>query len=190
GRTDWSHPDEVADLDRVWQPLLALLRTHSAHEDDHIFRLLDERDPLAVEPATEQHRDLEDLLEEIAERFGSVLAAPDPQAGLALYRDLNRFVAAYLPHLHDEETRIMGRIWACCTDGEIAAARAAFMADTTPEVQATTLRYLLPAIDAATRRKLAAGLAGAPPAVIDAVRAIAEEVLDEGDAADLHSLAP
>jgi hypothetical protein len=84
----------------------------------------------------------------------------------------------------------MGRIWACCTDGEIAAARAAFMADTTPEVQATTLRYLLPAIDAATRRKLAAGLAGAPPAVIDAVRAIAEEVLDEGDAADLHSLAP
>ena len=156
GRTDWTSEADVADLDRVWQAVLALLRVHSAHEDRYIFRLLDDRDPLATEPAADQHRDLDDLLEHVAQRFQSVVAEPDPATGLALYRDLNRFIAAYLPHLHEEETHVMARIWECCSDEEIAATRAAFMADTPPDVQATALQYVLAAIDPPTRRVLTA----------------------------------
>jgi hypothetical protein len=189
GRTDWTDPEAATEIGNQWRPLLRLLRAHTEHEDRHIFRLLDAYDPIVVEPATDQHRDLDDLLDHVAEGFDRVLAQPDAVAGLTLYRNLTRFVAAYLPDLYDEETRIMGRIWECCSDEEIAAIRAAFMAEITPEIQGTSLRYMLPAIDQPTRRVLAAGLSGAPPAVADTVLALAEQTLSPADAADLRKAA-
>jgi Hemerythrin HHE cation binding domain len=161
GRTDWADPAQVIDLGERWHGLLTLLRAHGDHEDQHILRLLDPYDPFAAEPTAEQHRDLDDLLDDLAGRFETVLAAPGVAPGLELYRDLARFVAAYLTHMHDEETRVMGRIWACCTDEEIAGARQRFMADMSPQVQALSLEYTLPALDGPTRMALEARLKAA-----------------------------
>jgi hypothetical protein len=163
GRTDWADPAQVTELGERWHGLLTLLRAHGDHEDQHILRLLDSHDPLATEPAAEQHRDLDDLLDDLADRFAMVLAAPGTASGLDLYRDLARFAAAYLTHMHDEETHVMGRIWACCTDEEIAGARQRFMAGMSPQVQALSIEYTLPALDGPARTALMAGLAGAPP---------------------------
>ena len=161
GRTDWADPPQVTELGERWDGLLTLLRAHGDHEDEHILRLLDPYDPLATESTAEQHRDLDDLLDDLAERFGTVLAAPGVASGLELYRDLARFAAAYLTHMHDEETRVMGRIWACCTDEEIAGARQRFMAGMSPRVQALSLEYTLPALDGPTRMALEARLEAA-----------------------------
>ena len=161
GRTDWADPAQVTELGERWRGLLTLLRAHGDHEDRHILRLLDSHDPLATEPTADQHRDLDDLLDDLAERFETVLAAPGTALGLELYRDLARFVAAYLTHMHDEETRVMGRIWACCTDEEIAGARQRFMADMSPQVQALSVEYTLPALDGPTRTALEARLQAA-----------------------------
>jgi len=161
GRTDWADPAQIADLGERWHGLHTLLRAHGDHEDQHILRLLDPYDPLATEPTAEQHRDLDDLLDDLAERFETVLAAPGMAPGLELYRDLARFVAAYLTHMHDEETRVMGRIWACCTDEEIAGARQRFMAGMSPQVQALSIEYTLPALDGPTRTALEARLQAA-----------------------------
>ena len=164
GRTDWADPAQVSELGERWHGLLTLLRAHGDHEDQHILRLLDSCDPLATEPTSEQHRDLDDLLDDLAERFETVLAAPRLASGLDMYRDLARFVAAYLTHMHDEETRVMGRIWACCTDEEIAGARQRFMAGMSPQVQALSLEYTLPALDGPTRTALEARLKDAAAA--------------------------
>ena len=158
GCTDWADPAQVTDLGERWRGLLTLLRAHGDHEDRHILRLLDSHDPFATEPTAEQHRDLDDLLDDLANRFEAVLAAPGMAPGLDLYRDLARFVAAYLTHMHDEETRVMGRIWACCTDEEIAGARQRFMAGMSPQVQALSIEYTLPALDGPTRTALEARL--------------------------------
>lgn len=191
GRTDWNNPEDVAHLQNQWWPLCALLRAHTAHEDNYILRILDRYDAPATEPTGDQHRDLDDLLDEIAARFDTLGLGSGPADGLALYRDLARFVAAYVPHLHDEETRIMTRIWELCTDDEIAATRARFMADTPPDVLATTIRYMLPALDRPARRNLVAGLAAtAPPPVITMVLDIAAATLPEADAADLDHAIP
>ena len=161
GRTDWADPAQMTELGERWHGLLTLLRAHGDHEDQHILRLLDSRDPLATESTAEQHRDLDDLLDDLAERLETVLAAPGMASGLELYRDLARFVAAYLTHMHDEETSVMGRIWACCTDEEIAGARQRFMAGMSPRVQALSLEYTLPALDGPTRMALEARLKAA-----------------------------
>lgn len=190
GRTDWADPAEVAALGERWRPLLALLRAHTEHEDRHILRILDGVDPETTEPAGEQHRDLDDLLDDLADRFTAVLAAPDPSAGLDLYRDLARFVASYLPHLHGEETVVMARVWELCGDEEIALTRARFMADTTPDVMATTLEYMLPALDRPTRHALVARLAAtAPPPVLQGLLQIGERVLDPAALADVRVVA-
>lgn len=188
GRTDWQDPGQVAEVGGHWHELLEVLRAHTEHEDRYIFALLDGHDPMAVEPAGDAHRDLDDLLDDLAARFEAILARPDRVAGLDLYRDLNRFIAAYLPHLHDEETRIMRRIWECCSDEEIGACRARFMAATTPEVSATSLRLLFSALDRSTRLALAGGMAGAPEPVRAGVAAIAEDVLSADDAAQIRAL--
>ncbi|MBV9324151.1 MAG: hemerythrin domain-containing protein, partial [Chloroflexi bacterium] len=177
-----------AQLGDTWHALLALLQAHTAHEDEYIFRLLDNRDPLAVDPTEDEHRDQDDLLDDLARRVEALLAAPNPADGLALYRDAALFVAAYLPHLHHEETRIMPRIWEVCTDDEIAATRAAFLAATTPGVSTTSLRYMLPALDPPVRRALAAGLAAAPDPIVQTVIDIAEQVLSAPDAAELQAI--
>jgi len=109
GRTDWADPAQVTELAERWDGLLTLLRAHGDHEDQRILRLLDPYDPLATESTAEQHRDLDDLLDDLAERFETVLAAPGMASGLELYRYLARFVAAYLTHMHDEA--VAGR---CC----------------------------------------------------------------------------
>ena len=189
GRTNWADLVQVTELGERWRGLLTLLRAHGDHEDQHILRLLDAYDPLATEPIAEQHRDLDDLLDDLAERFETVLATPRMASGLDLYRDLARFVAAYLPHMHDEETRVMSRIWECCTDEEIAGARQRFMAGTSAQVRALSIEYTLPALDGPARRALVAGLAAAPPAVLAAVLGIAERVLPPAEAAELKAVA-
>ena len=178
GSTNWADPGEVSALYERWLRLLDLLRAHTEHEDRHILRLLDQADASCAEPIGDQHRDLDDLLGDLAVRFDSIAVNPDNAAGLGLYRDLTRFLADYLPHLYDEETRVMARIWACCSDGEIAAARQRFMAETTPAQMATTVEYMLPALDAVTRSALVRGLAAsAPPPLLAMVLATAEQVL-------------
>ena len=188
GRTDWADPAQVSELGERWRGLLTLLRAHGDHEDRHILRLLDSHDPAAAEPPADQHRDLNDLLDDLAERF-EVLAARDGASGLGLYRDLARFAAAYLTHMHDEETRVMGRIWECCTDEEIAGTRQQFMAGMSPQVQALSIEYMLPALDGPTRNALAADLAGAPPVVLATVLDIAGRVLAPADFAELKAAA-
>jgi hypothetical protein len=190
GATDWNDPAAVAGFDDTWRRLHALLAAHTHHEDDHILRILDPHDPAATEPASAQHRDLGGWLADIAGWIDAVVADSDRVEGLALYRELALFCSSYLTHIHDEETTVMARIWELCTDNEIAATRAAFMADMDPGVLDTSLRLMLPAIDPEARTDLITGLsATAPPPVIDGVLTIAGDVLAADEAGRLASIA-
>jgi hypothetical protein len=163
GATDWTEPAEVAALAEQWRPFVDLLRSHTGHEDRHILRILDPHVPGATEAVTSEHRDLDDLLDDLDARFAACCADPSAALGLELYRDLNRFIAAYLPHLHEEEATLMPLVWAECTDEEIAATRAAFMAELTPEESELSMRLMLPALDGATRRLLLDRMAATAP---------------------------
>ena len=156
GATDWTDPADRTRLAERWRPLAALLRSHTRHEDDHILRLLDAHDARPAAVAAEQHHDLDDLLDELDATVEAAVASGTAAAGLTASRDLARFVAAYLPHLHQEETQVMPAIWAACTDDEIAAARMAFMAEIAPEEMAYTIDLMLPALDPLTRSELLA----------------------------------
>jgi hypothetical protein len=190
GATDWTDPGDVDRVAGKWRRMHALLDDHTHHEDDHILRILDPHDPAATEAAESQHHALDEWLDELASWVDAIVADPDPVRGLALYRELALFCADYLTHIHDEETTVMARVWELCTDAEIAATRAAFMADMNPATLDTSLRLMLPAIDPAGRAALVAGIAAtAPRPVVDGVLAIARDVLDPREALRLAELA-
>ncbi len=190
GATDWNDPEAMARFDDAWRRLHGLLVAHTRHEDDHILRILDTHDPAVTEATAAQHGDLDGWLADIASWIDAIIADPDPIKGLALYRELALFGASYLTHIHDEETTVMARIWELCTDEEIAATRAAFMADMDPGVLDTSLRLMLPAIDPNARTGLITGLAAtAPPPVVDGVLAIAGDVLASDEATRLARIA-
>lgn len=190
GATDWTDPVDIRSLADRWQPIVTLLASHAHHEDSHILRVLDGHETDSTALAAEQHRRLDELLRELDVRFTDATARPSPEAGLTLYRDLVQFIAAYLPHLHHEEAVIMPQIWERCSDDEIAATRAAFMAEVTPDEAALSMELMLPALDRTTRAALVAKVAAtAPPAVVDRTLAIAERVLPAADADALRAAA-
>jgi hypothetical protein len=187
GATDWTDADDVARLERRWRPLLGLLESHTRHEDRHILRVLDPHDRGVTAPIGDEHRTLDAMLAGVALAFDRAVLEHDPDAGLGFYRVLACFVGAYLPHLHEEETVVMPRIWELCTDDEIAATRAAFMAELTPDETALSMELMLPAVDPRARVELVATIAAtAPPPVLDTVMSIAARVLDADELAALQ----
>ena len=122
GATDWADAQSLGALDASWRPLVELLRCHTEHESNHIFRLLDGTNNAAV--------------------------APDD------HRDLNRYIAATLEHLHVEETVVLPALWAVRSDDELITCRATFLAATPPTVLQTTMRLLRSALPLATQRAM------------------------------------
>lgn len=176
GSTDWSDPTQVAETDARWRALLQLLHSHTHHEDTYIFELLPDALTCA---ADEEHIALEHRIDEIAADVERLVRSPNGTDGLGLYRELALFVADYLHHLHVEETFLMQAIWERCHDDEIAATRAAFMADTPPGVMRTAVELMLPAVDARTRAAMLAGMAAnSPSETIDDLGALCDRVLD------------
>lgn len=166
GRADWDDPVDVADLRQRWSALRSLLEGHSEHEDRHIFRLLDTHDATALGPVEADHVALDHQLTELDTRFDAAFATPGASLGLDAYRALTLFVAAYLAHIHREETDVMRSIWQQCSDEEIASARAGFMAEITPDHVALSLELMLDAVEPATRAALVARTSAASASTV------------------------
>lgn len=186
GATDWSDLAEVAELGTHWDAMVELLHSHTEHEDKYIFRLLDGQEA-ALELPEDDHRDLDDLLSDLEERFGALRADADPAGGLAWYRDLARYVGTTLHHLHEEETDIMPAIWQVRSDEELLACRERFLANTSASVTQTTIRWLLPALERPARLGWLTGLGAAPAAIRGAVADVAQQVLSPEDATQARS---
>lgn len=137
GATDWTTTESVAPLASRWAALADLLRAHTDHENRYIFRLLDDTSAAADLPE-DGHRELDDLLDDLSDQFAVLTADPDPIAGLTWYRNLNRYVAMTLEHLHVEETTVSPALWSARTDSELEECRREFLAATPADVLHTT----------------------------------------------------
>lgn len=170
GSTDWTDPTEVAAMDAAWRRVLALLRSHSHHEDAYITPLLgDEETRMAADNRAEHHQ-MDAWLDEIAGWFDLLVAEPTNEGGLMLYRELTLFLSDYLRHLHEEETAIIARIWDVASDGEISAALDQLRGDTPPEVMAHAIELMLRATNMTHRLDMVRGMAaGAPPEALAAL---------------------
>jgi hemerythrin-like domain-containing protein len=149
GATDWHDSHSVAALAAEWLRMAELLRSHTEHENDYIFPLLDGTAGAGVVPE-DDHTDLDDLLDDLDDQFSILRSEPDPAAGLTWYRNLNRYLALTLDHLYLEETTVLPALWSVCDDDQLEQCRAAFLAATPPAVVTTTVALFRAALPTAT----------------------------------------
>lgn len=156
---DWTDPAALAAFDATWQDLHHLLDIHARHEDEFFFPLIRAAAPDLLAAVDADHDVQEQALDKVAAVIAHAVAAPSPEQGLRVHRELSAFVAGYLLHLLDEETRVMPAIWEHCSDEELARTRGAFLAAMAPSDAELSRRVMLPAISPQEKAAVLAAIA-------------------------------
>jgi Hemerythrin HHE cation binding domain len=165
--------------------MFGLLTLHARHEDDFVQPFIEVHAPLYAEVIAADHPRLEARMEEIQARVERAATAPaaEQQGRIHhVYRDLASFTGAYLEHQDFEECRVMPALAAVMGVEEVVAVDQAIVASIPPEVMATSLGFMLPAMNIDDRAEMLGGMqAEAPPEVFSGVWALAGSVLAPED---------
>lgn len=151
GRTDYADDRQLAALRKQWDDFCFALEGHARHEDEYIFELLSQRVPGGCGDLRADHVRVHAQMTLMTRQFEEISSAATSDErrllGLELYRALLRLTAICLPHFDEEETAVMARIWALCTDREIDVVRSAFMATIAPEEMQYAVGHMVEAAD-------------------------------------------
>ncbi len=160
GKTDWADERALGELAEAVAHLLHLLHLHVRNEEEYVHPLLAERVPGGQKGLEAEHRQQEEILDDLEAFFVRSRSAPANQRaalGLEFYRALNRFVARYLPHLEEEECRVMAALNDVCSPEEILARYLALVRSQPEEDLLDSINLMFPAM---TTQEIAEVVAG------------------------------
>jgi hypothetical protein len=158
--------------------MLALLRSHVDHEDEHIHPLLERCRAGGAEQATQEHVRHRQVLETLAGEVRALLAFPSRAAADALYQNLAELMAENLHHMRLEDIEHQAVLWAHYSDAELAALDGRIVASIPPKELMMFLRWMLPAMSPPQRLGLMLGLRAQAPATVHmAVSRLAQQHL-------------
>jgi len=171
--------DHVASVGRV-------LELHAEHEDTVVDPVLVEHLPELAEKISYDHHVLEarfawlvDLAQDAA---ASSLPIDQRRLGHLLYLELSGFTSAYLAHQLVEERVVMPALEQAVGVEAVVGMHVAILSSIPPDVMATSLAFMLPAMNADDRAELLGGMrADAPAPVFDGVVSLARSVLDPAE---------
>lgn len=173
GATDASRADEGAALAAKAKEVFHFVEHHAWNEDRFLEPMMAAKGMPEADRMRIDHERLEAEVSALAEAAGRL--GQTPQWFHGFYLSLNRFIAEYLVHLHEEETAILPALHARFTDAELADFSRQSVAATAPADQEMMLTYMFPAMNAGELRDFFAGLQGKAPAEMVAhLRGIAE----------------
>lgn len=181
GSLDLEDTAQLQDACAQALDLLALLRSHVDHEDEHIHPLLERCRTGGAEQAAGEHVTHRRLLEALASEVRGLQTAPSYAAADALYQNLAELMADNLLHMRLEDLGHQNLLWQHYTDAELAALDARIVGSIPPKELMLVLRWMLPAMSPPQRLRLMLALrAGAPTMVQLAVARLAQQHLPAG----------
>lgn len=121
------------------QTTLRFLEHHGANEDELLIPLVQTRAPALAARMQEAH-------EQLAPHLDALRVAAESASLEVLFALSNRFLAAYLEHMHEEETVFDPEIRAACTGDELSAFGLKSAQRTAPADQLMMLGWMLPAM--------------------------------------------
>jgi hypothetical protein len=179
GALDPSSPTEVAALAQRFRGAARVLEAHHVHEEKFIGPHLERAAPPLF---ARMERDHEALGHDLERLQASAVSAH------SFYLDLASYVGRYFTHIDQEERVFNVALQAAFSDAELLAIEQALVASIAPELMGEFLTMVLPALNAAERDELFAGLtAGAPAPVIDGLFHLAGVVLPARESARLRA---
>jgi len=174
----------VTTMVDAFRGVAGMLRGHAELEDSSIAPLLRETSPDMAAAMTSDHQALDAQLAAVETK---VLGLPSlgeddlEAAALDAYREWNRFLAAYLIHLDDEENRLFPALGAANPPASAVAALAARRG----EQSSAFLAMLLPVLTHAERLEILRHLE-AEPGMLERAMAAARQSLSDAQVARLN----
>lgn len=166
-----------------------LLVLHAEHEDTAVQPSVEQLIPEVAEEIVHDHATLEARMVDLQVLASdAALAEPNEQrlAVQRLYVELASFTSAYLAHQDLEERVVMPALFEAVGFEGALAINQAIVGSIPPEVMASSLAIMLPAMNLDDRAELLGGMqAGAPPEVFQGVWGLAGTVLTPADYAAL-----
>jgi iron-sulfur cluster repair protein YtfE (RIC family) len=163
----------------------AVLESHAHHEDAVIDPVLQAHLPDLASDINDDHERLEATFGRITDLARSVVDSPtgdERRLTQLLHLDLARFTSAYLDHIDLEERVVMQRLEHLLGVEAIAAMHGAIVSSIPPDEMASSLAFMLPAMNVDDRAELLGGIRmAAPPEAFDATLGLARSVLRPGD---------
>src|SRR5271167_539074 len=163
---------------------LELLHEHAMHEDRTVFAETHKFEPEMVDKLEEEHHEIDVHLDQVHKSIARVQAATTDgeriEAGDALNRSVNNFIAFYLTHLTHEEATVLPATWKYFTDEQLVGMRIDVQRHTPPARFAEWMRWMFPAMNINELVDMFRGLkAHAPPPFYDAMCQVANVSLGE-----------
>jgi hypothetical protein len=178
GATDADSGEELAALADKAGEAFHFLEHHAANEDRFLVPMMEGKAMPQGARLRSEHGVLEEGLNGLKIRASAL--ARSPATLHVFYLALNRFIADYLRHIHEEETEVMPALHEALTDEELAGFSRRSVASTPPQDQAMMLSHMFPAMNPPELKGFFDGVRkGAPPQVVAHLEGIAERVLGE-----------
>ncbi|MBL8338132.1 MAG: hypothetical protein JNM97_15290 [Rhodoferax sp.] len=183
GRLDGRDAAACAHTGEQVRNLLDFCSSHILHENLWVHTAIEARATGASARIAQEHGQHEQHIAALRATLEALLQArsdvPRAVSAARLYRELALFIADNLVHMHAEETTHNALLWARYSDAELLALHAALVGSIPPDEMATTLRWMLPAMNPQERCAMLADLRdNAPPEAFQGTLDIAQAHLD------------
>lgn len=177
GQADFGDDEATTSILSDMRHIMMLGGSHLAHENDHIHRAMEKKQPGEVDRLEDQHdsheRDFE-ALEQLLQAIEVADAATRKILARRLYLGFTAFIAHDLEHMHEEETVANPMLQAMFTDHELEAIEMDIISSLPPEKVIAYMRLMIPASNPDERASLLGGVkASAPPEAFNAVMDLA-----------------
>lgn len=180
GRLDTADAVEVAAVLDQARELLALCRSHVAHENEFVHSALEARRPGSSGRIAGEHVEHLEAIAALEADVAALAAWPGDAAAQRLYRHLARFLADNLEHMHVEETSHNAALWSLYTDAELADVHQRLVASIDAAEMSLVLRWMVPAMSPAERAAMLGEMQRQmPPEALRGVLDIVRPVLDD-----------
>lgn len=186
GTLDVSEADERQSVLDDVDSLLAMLRSHLAHENDFVHTAIEARQPGGARQTADDHvQHLEAIrnLEDESRALRDIRGAHDehrPLLAQRLYRHLAFFIGENLVHMHLEETRGNATLWALYSDEELISLHDRLLASVPPAEMAQVVHWMAAALSVPELTLLFSDMRSkAPPPAFEALLGVARPQLDE-----------
>ena len=159
-RTDFCDPDEVGDVEQLFEALAGMLQGHAEYENERLHALLKLKNaPTALYAHVEEdHAAQDQQLLEIRQILQGISLQNSPERkieeGRRLYLTYRKFVADNLAHLHEEETQLLPELQRLYSDSELQQVEAQTYREMAPSEIVQMLEILFPHMNRYDRHAL------------------------------------
>ena len=145
GKTDYTSLSSVAILKKLADEVFHLLKDHTNTENKFILAPLEKRKPGISKSYISDHHEIDELEQNLFDRFVSLNGAQTNDLGHQLYLDFCHFQSLYLNHINEEDSVLEQEMQRHFTEVELIQHQIEIMKEMNFETLLLWFKYIVPA---------------------------------------------